>query len=135
MVVSQGLRAVCCRALAHTPLHIMKEHDQRLTSTINVTTTIDISKTTVRLLEALWRKSMVAGWYSSFNAYNAGVQTDTLFDPGEAAKAVEGCIDYCQERLIKADLSGDTMDPWSWRLSRILSRYLYDIMLLTASCL
>jgi hypothetical protein len=62
----------------------------------------------VELLHALWKASKVAPFYASCDAVGLKVPN---FDLDKAGKAVHDYIDYFQGRLIKMDLSGDTLDP------------------------
>ena len=59
----------------------------------------------VKLLEALWQKQIVAGFYANMRL------PSPKFDEIEAKKAVLNYIDYFCGRCIKCDISGETADP------------------------
>lgn len=60
----------------------------------------------VKLLEYLWRAQNKASFFALFP------QSAPDFDKELAKTAVTTYIDYFQGRAIKADLSGDSVDPW-----------------------
>ena len=60
----------------------------------------------VNLLEALWKNSSPAAFFSAFH-----VGAPAIFNRESAEDAVKHYIDYFDGRCIKTDISEDTVDP------------------------